>query len=280
MLAVNAILRHREFGDESGRWVIYFHGAPGDPRECAVFDAYARQYGLRFACFERFAVDPTVDGLAYFRCLAAAIDDLTGGEPVDFVGFSIGAFVALQVYSLMPNQVSSIHLVSAAAPLVDDSLWKTAAGRGVFRLAQIQRAIFRAFCTAQSWVALHWPDRMLKALFAGAAGADHDLLVEPAFRAAMIDNLRAGLGSYPQGYARDVLLYVQPWHALLASIDAPTRLWHGELDNWAPLAMAQYLKAQLPNISQFECMTGLSHYSCLLQSAKPLCRQIAADVGR
>jgi pimeloyl-ACP methyl ester carboxylesterase len=231
-------------------------------------------------CFERFAVDHSIDAAAYFRCLADAITLLTGGEAVELVGFSVGAFVALHVYCAIPRQVSGIQLVSAAAPLADDSLWKTAAGRGVFRLAQTQLALFRRFCGLQGWAAKRWPEPMLNALFAGTAKAERDLLAQPAFCAAMLNSLRAGLGRFSQGYARDVLLYVQPWQALLSEIHAPTCLWHGEQDTWAPLAMADYLQSQLPNVRQYHGIAGLAHYSCLLKSAEALCWQIAENLGQ
>jgi len=34
-------LKFSQFGSDNGIIVIYFHGAPGAPEECAIFDVYA-----------------------------------------------------------------------------------------------------------------------------------------------------------------------------------------------------------------------------------------------
>lgn len=224
---------YRQCGAESGRWVIYFHGAPGGPSEIDAFGAYAERNGLRWACFERFVVAPELEAPAYFQHLATAIAELTDGAAVDLVGFSIGAFVALQVYPLLRQPVRGIHLLSAAAPLVNDDLWRTAAGRTVFRLAQTRQTLFRRLCEAQGWAARHWPQIVLNVLFAGAAAADRAMLADAKFRKLMIDALRTSLGAYPQGYARDILLYVRPWQTPPSAIDSPSGLWHGIQDNEA-----------------------------------------------
>lgn len=73
-------MKFSQFGSEQGRLVVYFHGAPGSPPECAVFDQHGKTQGLTFVCFERFAVDPSLDAQAYYQSLAAAILQRAAGK--------------------------------------------------------------------------------------------------------------------------------------------------------------------------------------------------------
>lgn len=98
-------LKFSQFGSEDGKTVIYFHGAPGAPEECEVFDKTGKDHGIRLISIDRFAVDSSIKGELYYKFLAKEISKISQGKPVDFVGFSIGAFIALQTYRYMPKEV-------------------------------------------------------------------------------------------------------------------------------------------------------------------------------
>jgi len=65
---------------------------------------------------------------------------------VDVVGFSIGAFIALQTSRYMANGVESLHLVSAAAPLESGNYLAAMAGKQIFMLAKAAPALFIHAC--------------------------------------------------------------------------------------------------------------------------------------
>lgn len=271
---MNGALPHRQYGNDQGRWLIYFHGAPGDPSECELFEPHAKRHGVKVVCFQRFAIDSALNGPAYFQRLAEAIVAKTGGEPVDWAGFSIGAFVALQVAALMSGQVRSMHLISAAGPLTDRRRLQACAGKQVFRLARAYPVLFRQLCIGQGIAARLWPTAVMKGLFAEAGGRDRQLIAQPKFRTTMSHALQASIGHYPKAYARDILLYVQPWQDLLAVSHVPTTLWHGEQDTWAPIAMADDLRRQLPGFVGLHRFADLAHYTCLHTAAESVCRQV------
>jgi len=60
-------MKFSQFGSDNGKTVIYFHGAPGAPEECAIFDLYAKEQGLTFICFDRFSGDYSTAGEAYYQ---------------------------------------------------------------------------------------------------------------------------------------------------------------------------------------------------------------------
>jgi pimeloyl-ACP methyl ester carboxylesterase len=262
-------------GAADGPLTIYFHGAPGAPSELAAFDAPARAYGLTLGCFDRFALDAALTGPAYFATLADAVRAVAGERQVNLIGFSIGACVALHISRLLGAQVRQLHLISAAAPLQSGRFLPSMAGRAVFRSAKASPALFKAVTLCQATLARWAPGVLRFALFRGAAGADHGLASDRAFRLSMNDLLHTGLGIGWAGYVRDILIYVQDWSTTPAQVMADTSLWHGSLDNWSPPEMATCLQRGIPNCRQLNMLEGLSHYSCMYAAAPLICRQLA-----
>lgn len=168
-------LKFSQFGADNGRVVIYFHGAPGAPEECAMFDHYGKEHGLRFICFDRFAIDASIAGEAYYPFLAAAILKQAAGGKVDVIGFSIGAFIALQTCRYLPDRVRTLHLVSAAAPLEAGDFLNAMAGKQVFQLAKAFPVLFVLLSYWQSLLALLSPPALFRLLFANVAGDDKAL---------------------------------------------------------------------------------------------------------
>ncbi|BCO27492.1 hypothetical protein MIZ03_2380 [Rhodoferax lithotrophicus] len=267
-----APLKPRQFGSTHGKLVVYFHGAPGAPEEGQLFDLEAQKHGLTVLCLDRFAIPAALTGEAYYRFLAEEIAKASGEQPVDFIGFSIGTFIALQTCRYMPNGVRSLHLVSAAAPLEAGNFLPAMAGQQVFRLAKAAPALFMLLSYWQSLLAWLAPKALFRLLFASAAGADKALAADPEFQARITPILRSCFWGRVRGYVRDVEAYVQPWSAILADIAAPTHLWHGDADNWSPPQMAHYLASAIPGAAATPSFSGLSHYSCLYRAVPEICR--------
>jgi pimeloyl-ACP methyl ester carboxylesterase len=264
-------LQFSQYGADNGRLVIYFHGAPGAPEECRIFDLEGRNNGLTFICFDRFSIDPSFNGEAYYQLLAAEIAKIAAGKPVHIVGFSVGAFVALQVFRQMTDQVRSLHLVSAAAPLEAGNFLEAMAGKQVFKLAKTAPALFYMLSWGQRLLAWFSPNLLFGLVFASAAGEDRALAADPVFRSSTTKVLKACFVSDFRGYVRDISLYVQPWKTTLANVSVRTHIWHGAEDNWSPLPMAEYLESAIPGCTSIQIFNGLSHFSCLHHAAPELC---------
>jgi len=260
-----------QFGSDNGRIVVYFHGAPGAPEECSIFDLEGKNHGLTFICLDRFSVDPSFSGEAYYKLLAAEISRIASGKPVDVVGFSIGAFVALQTFRYMTDGVGSLHLVSAAAPLEAGNYLEGMAGKQVFKLAKAAPTLFILLSYWQGLLAWLSPDALFRLLFASAAGEDKALAADREFRAGITKVLKACFIGRVRGYARDIGLYVRSWKTTLAEVSVNTHIWHGAEDNWSPPLMAEYLKSAIPGCTSTKIFNGLSHYSCLYQAAPGIC---------
>jgi pimeloyl-ACP methyl ester carboxylesterase len=272
-------LKFSQFGADNGRLVIYFHGAPGAPDECAIFDRYGKEHDLRFICFDRFSVDTSKTGVVYYQLLAQEILKQAAGEKVDIVGFSIGAFIAIQTCCHLANRVRNLHLVSAAAPLEAGDFLNAMAGKQVFQLAKAFPDLFVLLSYWQSLLALLFPKALFRLLFASATGSDKALSVDQTFQSSITKILRSCFIGRIQGYVRDIRAYIQPWKDTLADIDVNTTIWHGADDNWSPVAMAEYLQSAIPGWISTEIFIGLSHYSCLHRAAPEICRQLDVTSG-
>ena len=272
-------MAYRQFGADDGQLVIYFHGTPGAPEECAVFDQYGKENNLTFISYDRFSLDPALEGAAYYQLLADEITDKAAGKAVDLVGFSMGGVIALQVCRLMRSNVRSLHLVSAAAPLDAGDFIDMAAGKSVFRLAQKHPFAFYLLVRLQGLIAAISPGLVFRMMFANAAGEDKRLAASSEFQNAITGILKLCFTRHASGYARDVKAYVQPWKDTLSGIGINTHIWHGAEDNWSPVAMAEYLASAIPGCTSTEIFNGLSHYSCLYRAAPEICRQLGVASG-
>jgi pimeloyl-ACP methyl ester carboxylesterase len=264
-------MEFNQYGSDNGQKVIYFHGAPGAPQECAIFDKFGKENGLTFFCFDRFSVDTSIDSEAYYQFLAKEISKQAGGEKVDFVGFSIGAFIALQTCRHMAQEVRHLHLVSAAAPLEGGDFLESMAGKQVFRLAKSLPFLFMLLSYWQGLLAWLFPKMLYRLLFASSTGADKVLAGDPEFQLTIIPVLQACFMGRVRGYARDISAYVHPWAATLSEISVNTHIWHGSADNWSPKTMADYLKSAIPGCRHIDILNDLSHYSCLYAAAPKIC---------
>jgi pimeloyl-ACP methyl ester carboxylesterase len=262
-----------EYGKKEGRLVVYFHGVPGAMEECALFDSCAKDHNLRILSFDRFSIDNSLDRENYYRTIGDQIRLKAGIEPVDIIGFSIGAHVALEVSALINDKVRYTHLISAAAPLNAGDFISSMAGGSIFKLAMKTPLIFLLLTQYQKILALLAPRMLVNLLFASSAGKDKELSKKPDFKSYITPILKRCFKSRTKGYIRDVDYYVT-WLGNLSRNKTSVCLWHGTKDNWSPFSMASYLCKAIPGATSIEAMEGLSHYSCLYEAAPRICAQL------
>jgi pimeloyl-ACP methyl ester carboxylesterase len=264
-------LKFSQFGSDHGRIVIYFHGAPGAPEECSIFDQEGKKNDLTFICFDRFSVDSSINGESYYKLLAEEISKKAAGKQIDVIGFSIGAFIALQTCRYLVDEVRNLHLVSAAAPLEAGDFLDFMAGKQVFQLAKKFPVLFILLSYWQGLLAFISPIALFRLLFASAAGDDKALVADREFQSSVTKVLRSCFLGRVRGYARDISAYVHPWKTTLSDVTVNTHIWHGAEDNWSPKLMADYLKSAIPGCTSIKIFNGLSHYSCLYRAIPEIC---------
>jgi pimeloyl-ACP methyl ester carboxylesterase len=275
-------MQFKSFGNENGKLAVYFHGAPGAPSEAEFLKDAATQYNLNILCFNRFSVDSDIVGNAYYLLLADTIKkhmETHGSNPkkVHLIGFSIGCHVALEVSICLAGKVDSLHLISAAAPLEAGGFIDQMAAKPVFKLAQNVPLLFKLLTHWQGLLVRATPRLLFNMIFSSAQGNDKKLVTDPAFKQLLAGILGVCFKQTISGYIKDVLQYVQPWSPRVALCSVDTYLWHGEQDNWSPVAMAHYLESALPSCKGKHIEPEGSHYSCLIAVAPLVCGLIAQD---
>jgi len=256
------------YGCPDGQPLFYFHGVPGAAVEAAMLHQAAFAHGIKLLVVER-DLPGELSSAAYLQQLAQQISDRAEGQPIRLLGFSIGACLALRVAALLGERVAAVYLLSAAAPLeIPSNSVGMGAGRYTFLWAQHYPRLFRVFAWYQALLAKVSPRLLLNLLFAGAGGKDPELLRQADTQAWLADIQRACFKHGTSGYMHDVKLYVEPWATELENVTTAVSLWHGDADNWAPIAMSIYLQEHLRTASAVTRGAEQAHYSCLLENAE------------
>jgi pimeloyl-ACP methyl ester carboxylesterase len=242
---------------------VYFHGLPGSGDELALFDGALNGKLADIFVPVRDDNRAEIDRQSYMDSIARQIDARFPDGAIHLIGFSLGAFVAIQIAALLKNRVARIDLVSAAAPLELGSFLNDMAGKAVFETARSSPFRFKLLVKLQSWTARWLPNILFKAVFANAAGQDRELAADPAFQKRSAEIMAHSLGRNSKAYRSEIAFYVSGWADILSAVTQPVTLWQGDADNWTPPAMAEALQQALPNVCSRRDLKGLSHYSAL-----------------
>ena len=239
---------------------VYFHGQPGTADELALFGG---EEPRGWIVPDRSIGLDTSTIAAHLDALADEVRSRCGNRAVKLIGFSLGAYVALEVAARLPDLDLAIDLVSPAAPLATGDYLDHMAGKAVFTLARNRPALFAAMTAGQGLLARLSPGTLGKLLFASAQGGDASLYGDPTFRAAMQQILADAIGRDSRAYRAEVIGYVGDWAAVLEKLTNPVTIWQGQSDNWSPPAMAEALAERLSNVDKVHRLDGCSHYTTL-----------------
>ncbi|MDB2437895.1 alpha/beta hydrolase [Hellea sp.] len=227
---------------------LYFHGLPGSGDELRMAGLSASQ-------------SPKVIAPLDFQ----ALDDFVAKHgKVRLVAFSLGAFSALQMAATRPGQISEIVLISPAAPLELGEFLENMAGAPIFKTARASKVGLKILTAMQSTMAFIAPKILMSLMFAESCDADKDLLNNPVFVSCLTAGLRQSLHHNAKSYRHTLAKYVQPWAQDLGKVQCDVTIYHGRLDNWAPIAMAEALKSALSGRTELIIEPKQGHYSTLL----------------
>ena len=275
------VLGFDEYGERSGLPVFYFHGTPSSRLEFTQFgnEALAQTLGLRV-----IAVDRPGMGLSDFQPgrrigdwphdVAALADEL-GLERFVVLSYSGGGPYALACAWAMPERVIRVGAVSSPAqfdlPGLTDGI--PAENLRVFAMARHKPALLRLTYRLGSLLARYAPERAVANVVAGLPEPDLQVMTSPEFQQGFLRMFREVLRSGPRGAQWDTCLMVSPWDIGLQQIRLPVRLWHGDADRNAPLAMGRYLAQTIPGC-QIEVFPGEGHISLIVKHAEEILRSL------
>jgi pimeloyl-ACP methyl ester carboxylesterase len=258
-------LEYYEFGvqDRGAHAVLFHYGLPGSAYLASLAHGVAEQLGVRLIAPNRpgtgrSTFDPNRK-LADWPAVITRLADALGIDRATVVGVSSGGAYACALGHQCPGRVASIALLSSLSPLENAGVT-----RGMRLLNRLFCVLGRRF-PPLTHIPLHAlavryyqdPAGLQQYLTSGLAAADREILHDPevaaAFDRAMEETFRQGA----HGLAHDINLVTGPW-VDLTKVTCPVRIYHGDQDGIAPLAMAHYLKARFPQAT-LEVVPGAGH---------------------
>jgi pimeloyl-ACP methyl ester carboxylesterase len=252
-LADGRELGYDEIGDLSGSPIFFFHGF-GSSRVVRHPDDYiAAALGIRMIAVDRPGIGLStgqpgrrlLDWPADVRQLA----DAMGLARFGIVAWSGGGPYALACAWSMPERVSVVGLISAAAPLtgVRDPDYTYRTHRVATRAADYAPWMIRIAMWRWARGQRADPERHLDEAIESMVEADRAVLDDPQLRAVMLAN---GIELYRQGgrgLYDEALVMARPWGFPLEGISVPVFLWHGEADITVPVGMGRHIARTIPH---------------------------------
>lgn len=271
-------LGYAEYGDPTGRPILYFHGMPGSRVEAQAFGEAAAVGGLRIVAVERpgmgaspmaprrHVIDWTGD--------AAAFADTLGLGRFAVLGVSGGGPYALACAHALPERVSGCALVGAVAPLpagisggMDDAVRRHY--RGLLMLRRLP--VLARLVAAQTARKVRRPGGARALVAANMSATDQARIdASPRLAAAIEASITEAFRTGSAGFATDLrVLFTRPWGFPLGQIRVPVAIWHGEADANVPIADGHRLAAAIPD-SQARFVGDAGHLLFVDQAADVL----------
>jgi pimeloyl-ACP methyl ester carboxylesterase len=271
-------LGYADCGDPDGDPLVLCHGFPNSRVLGALFDAVAREEGVRVLAPDRPGMgvsDPDPD-----RSLTDWPDDLRGfldaldvaTAPV--LGFSGGGPYALAAAALLDDRVPRAGVVCGLGPMASVDLRR----RLWYYAARVAPPASKAALWLLGRRALRDREAFLDALATDAAPADGPLWrgeVGRIVHASMVESTRThGLDPL----VRETAIYGRPWGFDLADVEVPVYLWYGKADTLVPPEMGLYLAREVPT-AEAHLYPDLGHLSVLDRHERTVVRTLvgAAD---
>jgi len=241
-----------EYGDPSGRPVLFFPGTPSGRLFHHPDESIALSLGARV-----FAIDRPGYGLSDFqpgRTLldwpsdVTALADALGIGHFAVAGISGGApYVAACAFRI-PDRLTAASIVSGMGPL--DGPGATA---GLPRGRRLSATVAKhAPCLVRPllWLVSNPrrnAGRFYEQIGAQSAKADRAILARPEVRAMLIENWADATRCGVRGYAQEAVLLCRFWGFRLGDLTMQVQLWQGSADAVTPLSMGRCVAQAIPD---------------------------------
>lgn len=256
----------REFGDPSGRPIVYCHGYPASRLEARLAHEAATRLQARL-----IAPDRPGYGLSDFQAGRqisdwprdiAELADRLSLERFAVLAISGGGPYAVACAALIPDRLTAVGIVCGLGQtqFEEDTVSMNPFARLSFSMARNLPAASRLLNRAIAPILKNNPRLMFKLLASDLPPPDRAVLADAVTFTIFADSLREAFRQGGRGAAHDLLLYARPWGLPIESISVPCRLWHGLQDTTVPAAMGKRLASTIPGcLAEFPPEEG--HFS-------------------
>jgi pimeloyl-ACP methyl ester carboxylesterase len=250
-------LGFNERGPSDGKPLFYFHGSPSSRLEADLFltDELLHSSNTRLIAVDRPGMalsdfQPDRRQLDWPRDVVALANHLEI-ERFAVLGYSLGGPYAVACAYAIPERVTKAGIVSGAALFTIPELVVNI-NEGTRRFLTLPREkpwlshLFLGFMLGI--LPRIAPGPFIKSAVAVLPKPDRALVTtSPEVQKGFVRMVREAMRQGTKGAHHDSLLSVTEPGLRLGDIRVPVLLWHGEMDQNIPVAMARYLAAAIPN---------------------------------
>jgi len=271
--AAGTALAYEPYGDTEGEPLVFFHGMPGSRLLGELLADYARRQGVRVIAPDRPGCGRSEfpDGfeLTDLPSVLTPLADAVGAEQVAVAGFSGGAPYALAAAATVPQSVTSVDIVSGAAPseFVDE---RAGIHRALGALAGRTPRLLGACFRGQAALVRH---RSADALVDTYTADESPVDVSDEVATIVKDDFQECFATTTAGAVFDSRLIADSWSVSITQVDHPVRLWYGTADGLTDIDSARAMEEQLPNASLTE-FDAHGHLGTLLAARKEVLTQV------
>ncbi|MCX6063282.1 MAG: alpha/beta hydrolase [Caldiserica bacterium] len=246
-------LGYAEFGDPSGKPVLFFHGFPASRLEGIALDAPARAVGVRLIAPDRpgFGLSDPKPRRSFSDWPEDVIQLVSHLRIYEFavLGTSAGSPYVVACADRINERLTAAGIVSGMSPL-HNSIVRLAMNpdqrRMFVSIARFPWLARRMLARSMQEVQADFPS-VLTRMAAERPDVDKSILERPDIKDMLRTNLTEAFRQGVAGAAQELALYPSSWHLALKSIAFPVQLWQGRKDVITPPAMAEELASVLPH---------------------------------
>lgn len=262
-------LAYAEFGNPEGTPVLYFHGAPSSRLEpLLIGDEVWQRLGLRVVAPDR----PGIGGSDFqpnrrfsdWPKDVVTLAEALGLEKFAVMGNSGGGPYAAVCAARIPERLSAAVIVSGGwqmnLPEAKNNM--PFVNRIFLILAGHASPLLRLMLKAMGSSSTVEPEKELAKLKPRVPPTDYAAFEKSGRIEALHEIMRECMRNGTKGPAWDMRLYMREFDFKPSEIRVPVKLFHGELDVNAPIALVRRMVAELPN-AQLITYDNESHLSTL-----------------
>ncbi len=276
-------LAYAEFGRPYGYPVIYFHGAPSSRLEpLLIGDEVLGKLGLRVISPDRPGVGQSDfqdnRGFSDWPKDVVALADALGLEKFALLGNSGGGPYVAVCAARIPERITNAVIVSGGWRMD----WPEAKNNMPFpnRLFLILAAraplLLRLLLKAMSSSSQGEREKELAQLKKRVPQADYEAFAVPGRIEAFGQIMREAMRQGTKGAAWDTRLYVREFDFGLDEIRMPLKLFHGEKDVNAPIALVRKVMTMLPD-ARLVTYENEAHLSTLCNHINEVARALVNE---
>jgi pimeloyl-ACP methyl ester carboxylesterase len=246
-------LGYAEFGDPTGKPVLFFHGFPASRLEGIALDTPARAVGVRLIAPDRpgFGLSDPKPGRSFSDWPEDIIQLASHLRIYDFavLGTSGGSPYVVACADRISERLTAAGIVSGISPLRSQAVRLT--------MKPDQRRMFISVARFP-WLARHMLARsmqevqadfpsVLSRMAAERPDVDKSVLERPDITDMLRTNLTEAFRQGVAGAVQELALYPGSWRIALKKVTYPVQIWQGRKDVITPPSMAEELASLLPH---------------------------------